>query len=215
MKKTILTMSVCLLLFIGAIAFSFAQFDIPTPDTPSSNQPSSTDKAQPAEKKEEFKGFSGKYTTYTSKDGQYKINIPEEFKMTAEGFTTDWTGPLVDEMAASISVNYVDMPGVSSDILYNVNLKSYKEKTKEYTDIQPVTVKWGKKTAKAFRVKETNFLGGNSANVKKPGDIHRWHLLVFGNNKSYTLGFSGNYSSFTGNKLQKMFEEVIKSFELI
>lgn len=191
-------------------AVVWSQFPIPEPQPTA--QPT---EEKPAEQpKDEFKGFSGKYETYKHQDGKYQINIPVEFKLHEEGLTTDWTSPLIEKMACSIYINYVDMPGVSPETLYNVNLNSYKEKKKEYTDIQPVKVKWGKKTALAFRAKEVTNKPGTS-NEKDPTDHHRWHLFVFGNGKFYTLGFTANYAAFKANKVQAMFEEVIKSFELL
>jgi len=219
MKKTIISLSVLIALVCFFTGVLWAQFP-GMPSAPSADQPAATEQKpanqqpQPAQK-DEFKGFSGKYTVYKNVDGKYQINVPEEFKLKNEGYTTDWDGPLIDSMACSMSVNWVDMAGVSSDTLYSINLKSYKEKKGEYTDVQPVKVKWGKKTALAFRVKEVTHKPGQMSKEKDPNDHHRWHLFIFGNGKSYTLGFAANYAAFKGNKVQKMFEEVIKSVELL
>lgn len=216
MKKSIIALAVVvvfLFCLFGAMA-AWSQFPLPEPQQQPSTQTTTQDK--PAEQpKDEFKGFSGKYTTYKHTDGKYQINIPVEFKLNEEGYTNDWIGPLIETMACGIYVNWVDMSGVSSDTLYNINLKSYKEKKGEYTDIQPVKVKWGKKTALAFRAKEVTHKPGMSSKEKEPNDHHRWHLFVFGNGKFYTLGFTANYAAFKTNKVQAMFEEVIKSFELL
>lgn len=217
MKKTFMFLiAVLALLFFVVTTDVWAQFPMPAPEPQPTTQTTTTgEKPADQSKEEEFKGFSGKFSTYKHQDGKYQINIPEEFKLDSEGYTTYWTGPLIYKMACSISVNFVDMPSVSSETLYNINLKSYKEKKGEYTDIQPVKVKWGKKTAFAFRVKEVNHKPGMSSKEKELNDIHRWHLFVFGNGKFYTLGFSANYEAFKKNKVQEMFEKVIKSVELL
>lgn len=218
MRKSFMFLIIALIfsfLITGAL-IGLAQYPIPIPQ-PAPAPEATTQPAQDESKdskQEEFKGFSGKFEVFKHKDGQYKIDIPVEFKLDNEGLTTDWTGPHIDSMACSIYVNYVDMPDVPSETLYKINLDSYKKKTKEYTDIVPVKVKWAGKAAFAFRVKEVNHKLGKSDKEKDPSDIHRWHLFVFGNGKSYTLGFCANYAAFKGNKVQEMFEKAIKSVEL-
>lgn len=215
MRKIFIFLTFTLLFAFAAAMISYAQFPTFQPAAQPAQTQENPSQQQGQPKQDEFKGFSGKSSTYKNVDGKYQINIPEEFKLNAEGYTTDWVGPVIDSMDCAISVNWVDMPGVSSDTLYSINLKSYKEKKGEYTDIQPIKVKWGKKTAPAFRVKEVTHKPGLSSKEKDPNDHHRWHLFIFGNGKSYTLGFTANHAAFKGNKVQKMFEEVIKSVELL
>lgn len=173
-----------------------------------------TDKpAQPAPAEQEFKGFSGKTAEYSDTYNGFKLQIPTEFQLKDRGATTDWLGPLMDGGSASIYINAAPLKGVPSKVVYETNLKSKKE-DRNYTDVVPVKVKYGNKTAYAFRCKEANHKPG-SPEEKAADDIHRWHLFVFGNEMVYTMGFTGPYSSFKTNKLQSTYEVVIKSVELI
>ncbi|MFH1454088.1 MAG: hypothetical protein ABIH00_08960 [Armatimonadota bacterium] len=209
-KNLIALILLCAFIFSFTIAAS-AQFPgVPVPKP--APQPAAEEKTDdgPQAVEEEFEGFSGELEEYESEDGQYIIAVPVEFELTEEGYTTHWTGPKINDMATSMSVNFVDMPDVNSDVLYQTNLDSYKKK-KDYTDVQPVKIK-GK--GLAFRVKEANHKPGKSSQEKDPNDIHRWHMFVFGNGKFYTMGFCANYQTFKDNKVQDIYEEVIKSVEL-
>jgi len=177
----------------------------------------SGDSNKPPENKpanQEFKGFSGNYTDYSDTFNGFKLRIPAEFKLNNRGATTDWsTTAIIDGGAASIYINSAPLKGVPSKVVYDANFKSKKE-DRNYTEVVPVTVKHGNKTAYAFRCKEANHKPG-SPEEKDAGDIHRWHLFVFDNQMVYTMGFTGTYAAFKGNKLQSTFEPVIKSVEII
>jgi len=160
-----------------------------------------------------FDGFSGQKTQYVDDYNGFKIKVPVEFSLHEKGLTTDWTGPILDGGAASFFVNVVEMKGVPSKTLYDINLKSYKEK-REYTDVTPVRVKFGRETALAFRCKEADNTPG-TRDLKAADDIHRWHLFIFGNQKFFTCGFAGMFASFRSKKVQAVFEEIIQSVELI
>ncbi|MFN8546203.1 MAG: hypothetical protein U0807_18640 [Candidatus Binatia bacterium] len=159
------------------------------------------------------KGFSGQSAEYADSYNGFRLRVPAEFTLHAKGATTDWQTAPMDGMSAGIYVNTTDMPGVSSQVLYNTNLKSYQQK-RDYTDVQPVKVKFGDKTALAFRVKEADHQAG-SPERKNAGDHHRWHLFVFAQNRFYTWGFTGAFASFEAGRLQPTFEEVIQSVEVI
>ncbi len=163
---------------------------------------------------QEFTGFSGSYTDYSDTYNGFKIKVPAEFKLNNRGATTDWsTTSSIDGGVATIYINSAPLKGVASKVVYEANLKSKKE-DRNYTEVVPVTVKHGNKTAYAFRCKEANHQPGSPAE-KGPGDIHRWHVFVFDNQTVYTMGFTGTYAAFKGNKLQSTFETVIKSVEMI
>ncbi|MDX2244518.1 MAG: hypothetical protein NW224_27910 [Leptolyngbyaceae cyanobacterium bins.302] len=160
-----------------------------------------------------FKGFSGQSTEYADTYNGFKIKIPTEFNLTDKGMTTTWNGPLMDGGSALIYINAAPMKGVASKTVYEINLKSKKD-DRNYTEVVPVTVKMGNKTAYAFRCKEAPNKPG-TPDAKAPTDIHRWHLMVFGNETVYTLGFTGPFASFQSNKLQATYDNVIKSVELV
>ncbi|KGF71981.1 hypothetical protein DO97_13855 [Neosynechococcus sphagnicola sy1] len=162
---------------------------------------------------QDFTGFSGKYTEYKDSYNGFKLNIPVEFTLHERGATTDWLGPLLDGGSALIYINATPMKGVSSKVIYDANLRS-KQEDRNVMAVVPLKVKFGKQTVWAFRYKEANHKPG-SPEPKEPGDIHRWHLLVFGNETVYTLGFTGPFQSFQDNKLQVVYEAVIQSVELI
>ncbi len=175
---------------------------------------SSNDKPnQDSTASQDFKGFSGNYTDYSDSYNGFKLKIPTEFKLHERGATTDWTGPLLDNGSASIYINAAPLKGVPSKVVYDANFKSKKE-DRNYTEVVPVKVKLGSKTVYAFRCKEADHKPG-SPETKASDDIHRWHLFVFGNETVYTMGFTGPFASFKANKLQKTYEDVIKSVELI
>lgn len=157
--------------------------------------------------------FSGEGTDYEDRYNGFKIRIPQEFELQEKGATTNWIGPIIEDGAAGIYINTVEMAGVPSEILYNSNLQAY-QNNRNYTDVVPVTVKFGDETVFAFRCKEAKNKPG-TADSKSADDIHRWHLFVFGNNRFYTLGFTGMFSAFESNTLPPVFEKVIESVELI
>jgi hypothetical protein len=190
---------------VGAIATSTPAKAQPTPMT----SPGVKIAAMP----QAFNGFSGQSANYADSSNGFKINIPAEFKLVDKGMTTNWIGPLMDGGATLISINAAPLKGVPSKTVYEMNLKS-KKSDRTVTDVAPVTVKMGGKTAYALRWKESSKKPG-TADTKAPTDIHRWHLLVFGNETVYTLGFTGPFASFQSNKLQATYEQVIKSVELI
>lgn len=160
-----------------------------------------------------FQGFSGQYSDYADTYNGFKIKIPAEFNLTDKGMTTNWNGPLMDGGSALIYVNAAPLKGVPSKTAYEINLKSKKD-DRNYVEVVPVTVKMGNQTAYAFRCKEAPNKPG-TPDTKAPTDHHRWHLMVFGNETVYTLGFTGPFASFQSNKLQSVYETVIKSVELI
>jgi len=191
------------------VTAQFPGIRLPQPTTsPAPSQPD-----QPAQTTQEFKGFSGSANLYTDSFNGYKLKIPTEFKLGEKGATTFWTGPLVEGGAASIYINAAPLKGVASKTVYDLNLKSKRE-DRNYTEIVPVKVKFAGKTAYAFRCKESTRQPGTNSE-KQPGDIHRWHLFVFGNETVYTLGFTGTYAAFKANKLQSTYETVISSVELV
>jgi len=169
------------------------------------SQPASNDAPQ------SFNGFSGKSTPYTDSYNGFKLNIPAEFKQTDKGMTSTWNGPLLDGGSALIYINAAPMKGVPSQTVYAINLKSKKD-DRNYTDVVPV--KMGKPNTYAFRYKEALNKPG-TPDTKAPTDIHRWHLMVFGNETVYTLGFTGPFASFQSNKLPPTYETVIQSVELV
>lgn len=162
---------------------------------------------------QQFGGFSGKYEEYVDTYNGFKIKAPMEFQLKNKGATTDWLGPILDGMAGGIYVNAVEMKGVPSKVLYDTNFKSKKE-DRNYTEVVPVKIKFGKQTVYAFRVREADHKVG-SPEKKSMDEHHRWHLYVFGNNRMYTCGFTGSFASFEAKKLQTVFDNVIKSFELV
>lgn len=160
-----------------------------------------------------FKGFSGQYSDYVDTFNGFKLKVPTEFTLHDKGMTTDWTGPLLDGGAATIYINAAPLKGVPSATVYSINLKSKKE-DRNYTEIVPMKVKIGNKIAPAFRCKESKNKPG-TPDLKAADDIHRWHLFVFANQTVYTMGFTGPFASFQSNKLQSMYEDVIKSVEIV
>lgn len=178
--------------------------------------PGSGDSPKPSEPtpaQEGFKGFSGNYAEYTDTYNGFKLKIPAEFKLGQRGATTDWQTVPFDGGVGMIYINAAPLKGVSSKVAYDANFKSKKD-DRNYTEVVPVKVKFGNKTAYAFRCKEADHKPG-SPEAKEPGDIHRWHLFVFGNEMVYTMGFTGSYAAFKANKLQPTYETVIKSVELV
>lgn len=158
-------------------------------------------------------GFSGKCNIYLDDWNGYKMKIPVEFKQNAKGASTNWSGPIADEACISMSVNVTTMTGVSPQALYDINLQS-KKKDKAFVDVVPLKVKLGKATVPAFSCKEAPRKPGSSA--EKAGDEHhRWFLFVFGNKREYQLTLCAVWSVYKANRVQAVFGEMLKSFELV
>ncbi len=157
--------------------------------------------------------FSGAVTEFKDTYNGYKLKVPVEFKQTSKGATNGWVGPLLNGTAVSFSVNCVEMPNVSSQVMYDINFKQ-KKRDRFYVDVKPVIIKFGDKTVKGFVCKEASHIRGGRAR-KQPEDLHRWHLFVYGNGRAYTCGFSANFKSFQQGLVQDVFRKIIKSFELI
>lgn len=158
-------------------------------------------------------GFSGEYTEYLDDYNGFKVQIPKEFKLNDKGQSTDWIGPMFNGGATGIYVNAAPLPGVAPQILQQTYKKQY-EQDRNYTDVVLTQVRYGNKMVPALRVKEINNRPG-TRDLKSPDDIHRWHLFVFGNDRVYTWGFTGIFQDFQENRVQSVYEEVIKSVELV
>ncbi len=157
--------------------------------------------------------FSGQVSEYSDTYNGFRLKIPAEFQLHEKGATTDWIGPILDGGSGTIYINVVEMKGVPSKTLYDINLKS-KQGDRNYTDVVPVKVRFGNGTVLAFRCREARNRPG-SPDEKAPDDQHRWHLFIFGNDRFYTCGFTGMYASFKANRLQATYEQVLGSVELI
>ena len=141
------------------------------------------------------------------------VDIPTEFTLDEPGQTTNWLGPILDNGAVGISVNAAPLPGVDSNMLQQTYRQQY-EADSFYTNVEMVTVPFGDGSAPALRAEEvTNKRGTNIS--KAPDDIHRWHLIVFGNERVYTWGFTGMFQTFQDNDVQGTYEAVINSVELV
>ncbi len=153
-------------------------------------------------------------TEYLDDFNGFKLKVPPGFKLDSKGLTTTWIRmPSGGSGAATIYVNAAELKGVSSQVLYNAHLQQYKNNS-SYTEVVPMKVKFGKKAALALRVKEINNVPG-TRDQKGPEEIHRWHLFVFGNQRTYTWGFTGSFSDFQNGSLPAIYEDVIKSVELV
>lgn len=181
--------------------------------TPQRNDNPSDRPAAAPDASQSFKGFSGQYADYADTYNGFKIKIPTEFNLTDKGLTTNWLGPTMHGGAALIYVNAAPLKGVPSKTAYEINLKSKKD-DRNYVEVVPVTVKMANQTTYAFRCKEASNKPG-TPDTKAPTDHHRWHLMVFGNETVYTLGFTGPFAAFQANTLQATYDEVIRSVELI
>ena len=157
----------------------------------------------------------------------YTFNLPTEFELEGKiDKTTTWMyqpgavgggaldkiggglglgGGTEKEPALTIYVNVVEMSDVSSKTLYDVNKKSDLDningKHPDYTDLQVLEVDDGY----AYSYKEID--------KADPTEIHRWHVKMFGNDNSYTIGLCGTFEQFT--EWGPIYEEVVKSFNLI
>jgi len=114
------------------------------------------------------------------------------------------------ESALSIHVNWVWMPDVSSDVLYNANMDSVK---KDMTSPDP-----NYKDPVVFSKKEGYAHDGNTFWYKEVdksdgGEIHRWHIFSAGNKSNYGVILGGTYEQF--KEWGPVFEEIVKSFKLI
>ena len=141
-----------------------------------------------------------------------------EFTLGSKGQTTDWQGPILDGSGTLIYINAAPIPGVAPQTLYNANFQQYQQ-DRFYTEVEPVDiffVEAGKDPVRvpAFRAKEVNNQRG-TRDSKLPDDIHRWHLFVFGNERSYTLGFTGSFQTFQDNDVQDVYEQALASVRLI
>ncbi|MHC9542655.1 MAG: hypothetical protein AB9903_24360 [Vulcanimicrobiota bacterium] len=158
-------------------------------------------------------GFSKKYNVYLDDWNGYKMKIPVEFKINAKGASTNWSGPISDEACISMSVNVTTMADVSQQTLFDINLQS-KKKDRAFVDVVPLKVKLGKTTVPAFSCKEAPRKPGSSA--EKAGDEHhRWFLFVFGNKREYQVTLCAVWSVYKANRVQDVFGEMLKSFELV
>ena len=162
---------------------------------------------------ESFSGFSGEASVHVDDYNGFQVSIPAEFALDVSGQTTNWTGPILNSGAVGIYVNAAPLPGVSSGTLLQTYQQQY-EQDRFYTDVVATTVPYGDSTVPALRVREVNNRQG-SRDEKAPDDIHRWHLIVFGNERVYTWGFTGMYQTFQDNLVQDMYEDVIGSVELV
>lgn len=160
-----------------------------------------------------FDGFSGNYSEYLDDYNGFKVDIPEEFTLSNQGQTTDWTGPIINEGAVSIYVNAAPLPGVDPGTLQQTYRQQYEE-DRFYTDVETLSVPYGDRMVPALRAREVDNRRG-SRDQKAPDDIHRWHLFVFGNERVYTWGFTGMFQTFQDNEVQTLYEDVISSVELI
>jgi hypothetical protein len=158
-------------------------------------------------------GFSGDTVSYADDFNGFSVTVPVEYELESPGQTTNWIGPILDGGAVGIYVNAAPLPGVDPYMLQQVNKQQY-EQDSFYTDVVETTVPYGSGEVLALRVKEGNNLRGTNTE-KGPDEIHRWHLLVFGNDRVYTWGFTGMYKTFDDNDVQALYEDVIESVQLI
>ena len=162
--------------------------------------------------------FSGDVETYLDDYNGFAMDIPVEFPLTTSGQTTNWTGPILDGSAVSIYINAAPIPGVSAQTLYDANFQQYQQ-DRFYTDVEPVEayyIEEGQEPVRipAFRAKEVDNRRG-SRDMKAPDDIHRWHLFLFGNERTYTYGFTGSFQTFQDGDVQEIYEVVIDSAHLV
>ena len=172
-----------------------------------------TDAEESTETTSDFTGFSEDYSAYSDSFNGFSVDIPTEFNLTTEGQTTNWIGPVLDEGAVMIYVNAAPLPGVAPGTLQQTYYQQY-ENDRFYTDVQKVTVPYGDGMVPAIRAKEVDTQQGTNT-PKGPDDLHRWHLIVFGNDRVYTWGFTGMFQTFQDNEVQDVYETVINSVELI
>lgn len=163
-------------------------------DKPAESQPAS----------QEFNGFSSNYTDYSDTYNGFKIKVPAEFKLNNRGATIDWsTTTAIDGGVATIYINSAPLKRVASKVVYETNLKSKKE-DRNYTEVVPVKVRYGHKTAYAFHCKEASHKPG-SPEEKEANDIHCWHLFVFDQSDGLHNGFYRNLCGFQGQQVAAHF----------
>ncbi|MEW6279129.1 MAG: hypothetical protein AB1758_10925 [Candidatus Eremiobacterota bacterium] len=153
--------------------------------------------------------FSGKTQAVADAQNGYKLVLPVEFKQEATGLAAWWSGPLVAGGGASVHVNVIPWKGTPLQTIYEANLKSYKE-NKGYTEVTPIKVKGA---IGALTFKETGTVQGTQS-PKGGGEIHRWHLMAFGNERQYNVLFGGTYQGFKEGTLPPIYKAIIASFEL-
>ncbi|MGK7910714.1 MAG: hypothetical protein AB4050_04410 [Synechococcus sp.] len=162
--------------------------------------------------------FSGQSRPYLDDYNGFALEIPAEFTLGDNGQTSDWQGPILDGSGTLIYVNAAPIPGVPAQTLYDANYQQYQQ-DRFYTEVEPVEIYFeaeGQQPVRvpAFRAKEVDNQRG-SRDSKLPDDIHRWHLFVFGNDRTYTFGFTGAFQTFQDNDVQALYEEVISSVRLV
>ena len=162
--------------------------------------------------------FSGEFSAYEDDFNGFAIDVPVEFTLSSKGQTTDWQGPILDGLGTLIYINSAPIPGVSSQTLYDANFQQYQQ-DRFYIEVEPVEIFFkeeGKEPIRvpAFSAKEVDNQRG-TRDSKLPDDIHRWHLFVFGNERTYTLGFTGSFQTFQDNDVQDVYEQVLASVRLI
>ncbi len=162
--------------------------------------------------------FSGQSSPYLDDYNGFALDIPSEFSLGDNGQTSDWQGPILDGSGTLIYVNAAPIPGVPAQTLYDANFQQYQQ-DRFYTDVEPVEIYFeaeGQQPVRvpAFRAKEVDNQRG-SRDSKLPDDIHRWHLFVFGNDRTYTFGFTGAFQTFQDNDVQALYNDVISSVRLV
>jgi len=128
----------------------------------------------------------------------------------SEETTTGSAGGGGLESALSIHVNWVWMPDVPSETLYNANMDSVKKDMgspdPSYTDPIVFSKKKGyAQEGNTFWYKEVDKTDG--------GEIHRWHIGAYGNKSNYGVILGGTFEQF--KEWGPVFEEIVKSFKLI
>lgn len=114
------------------------------------------------------------------------------------------------ESALSIHVNWVWMPDVAPETLYNANMDSVK---KDMTSPDPNykdPIPFAKKEGYAY---EGNTFWYKEVDKSKGDEIHRWHIHSSGNKSDYGVILGGTYAQF--EEWGPVYEEVVKSFQLI
>ena len=116
------------------------------------------------------------------------------------------------ESVLFIAVNRMPMPDLSSQFLYDLQLKGFKESitspNPKGKDIQMFDKKKGYKwEGLAFWYKEVD-KASNEQDKR-----HHWNIMAYGNKSIYNVILSGDYKQF--EKWGPIYEKVIKSFELI
>ncbi|MEM8715974.1 MAG: hypothetical protein AAF268_06995 [Cyanobacteria bacterium P01_A01_bin.3] len=162
--------------------------------------------------------FSGQSSPYLDDYNGFALDVPTEFTLGNNGQTSDWQGPILDGSGTLIYVNAAPIPGVPAQMLCDANFQQYQQ-DRFYTEVEPVDIYFeveGQQPVRvpAFRAKEVDNQRG-SRDSKLPDDIHRWHLFVFGNDRTYTFGFTGAFQTFQDNDVQALYDDVISSVRLV